>query len=133
MAAFTVQAQGLVARAGHGTTRAAKIALIVTDENGMAVRGLPDPAFRVLTLLVGPGGSQVEIAEIQELGTAGVGAYLIEVQPRSDNTWQSGDFVLAVSVAHARGEGQALVTFHISRNDAFDRFSQERLVGGGDG
>jgi hypothetical protein len=78
----------------------------VTDVNGQPVTGLAAANFRVEPLIVGPGGSLVNIASV----SPGIfpGFYHINVVPIPGQTWKGGVYIFAVAVQRAADHGQSL-------------------------
>ena len=80
----------------------------VTDVGGVPVTGLTAARFKVDPMVVGPGGSLVNISSV----TPGrlPGFYTILVLPIRAETWKAGVYVLAVAVERGPDKGQALAT-----------------------
>lgn len=82
------------------------IVVSVTDAIGTPVTGLGVANFKVDPVIVGPGGSLVNITGI----TAGrlPGVYILFVVPITTQTWKSGVYIFAVSVIKGADKGQNL-------------------------
>jgi hypothetical protein len=80
----------------------------VTDEDGQPITGLDVPNFMVDPMIVGPGGSKVEIATVTRGRLPGF--YNIRVVPIEQETWKPGVYILAVAVQRDKDRGQALAT-----------------------
>ncbi|MEI6683884.1 MAG: hypothetical protein WCO44_14730 [Bacteroidota bacterium] len=92
--------------AAPGNRQANYIVVSVTDANGIPVTGLTIPNFKVDPVIVGPGGSLVNITGI----SAGriPGTYLIFVVPVLTETWKGGVYIFAVAVTRGADQGQNL-------------------------
>ena len=82
------------------------IVVSVTDDKGNPVTGLGVANFKVDPLIVGPGGSLVNITNV----TAGrlAGTYIVFVVPITIQTWKAGVYIFAVAVTNAGNHGQNL-------------------------
>jgi len=80
----------------------------VTAADGTPVTGLGVPNFKVDPMIVGPGGSLVNIVSV----TAGrlPGFYHINVLPINTQTWKSGVYIFAVAVTQGANRGQTLAS-----------------------
>lgn len=92
--------------AAPGNRQSNYIVASVTDANGVPVTGLSVSNFKVDPIIVGPGGALVNITGVSAGRLAGV--YLIYVVPISSETWKSGTYIFAVSVAKGSDQGQNL-------------------------
>lgn len=81
------------------------IVVSVTRNNGVAVTGLTNTAFRVQAILVAPGGGQVTL---QHVGEVQPGVYLVQVIPIPAATWVLGVYTFWLAVNHGANAGQAL-------------------------
>lgn len=89
------------------------IEVSVIDMNGEPITGLNKNNFKIDPMIVGPGGSLVDITNV----TAGrlPGFYHINVVPMKKETWKAGVYIFAVAVdrptpAHTHDKGQTLAT-----------------------
>ncbi|MBS1732438.1 MAG: hypothetical protein JST02_03995 [Bacteroidetes bacterium] len=82
------------------------IVVSVTDNAGKPVSALGAANFKVDPVIVGPGGSLVNITGV----TAGrlPGTYIVFVVPIAAQTWKSGVYIFAVSVTSGINNGQNL-------------------------
>ena len=94
--------------AGPGNRQPNVIVVSVTYNNGQPVTGLSLPNFQVDPLIVGPGGSQVDVSNV----TAGrlAGFYIVEVVPVGAETWKAGIYIFAVVVLKGPSRGQTLAS-----------------------
>lgn len=84
------------------------IIVSVTDANGVPVAGLEASNFKVDAMIVGPGGSLVNITSIKAGRLPGF--YLVNVVPVTKETWKAGNYIFAIAVAHGLDQGQTLAT-----------------------
>ncbi|HEY9596646.1 MAG TPA: hypothetical protein V6C65_28625 [Allocoleopsis sp.] len=80
----------------------------VTDINGVPVTGLGVSNFKVDPMIVGPGGSLVNITGVSPGRLAGF--YHINVVPMETQTWKAGVYIFAVAVERGTDRGQTLAT-----------------------
>ncbi|MEI7748710.1 MAG: hypothetical protein WCI81_06515 [Chlorobiaceae bacterium] len=94
--------------AAPGNRQPNYIIVSVTDVNGLPVEGLRVANFKTNPMIVGPGGSLVNITGV----AAGIlpGFYNINVVPIGTETWKQGVYVFAVAVEHGVDKGQTLAT-----------------------
>jgi hypothetical protein len=100
-------AQGGPAAAGNSGPLS--VVVSVTDTNGVPVTGLAAADFTINAIIVGAGGSLVELDSV---GDFQHGDYLLEVVPISDQetqyTWAFGRYIFFLHVAHGGDQGQTL-------------------------
>lgn len=106
MARLIVNTLSEDAIAAPGNRQSNYIVASVTDVNGVPVTGLGVANFRVDPVIVGPGGSLVNITGVI-LGRL-PGIYLILIMPILSETWKSGVYIFAVSVNKGTDHGQNL-------------------------
>jgi len=106
MALLNVQAASEDTIAAPGNRNPNYIVVSVTDSNGNAVQGLAKANFKVDPMIVGPGGSLVEITSVS-VGRL-PGFYFVNVVPFKTETWKSGGYIFAVAVESSGNRGQAL-------------------------
>jgi hypothetical protein len=82
----------------------------VTHSNGAPRNGLSAADFRVVPIIVAPGGGEVTISRVIEPQP---GAYLVEVVPIPAATWQLGRYLFWVAVAHGAGQGQTVCSVFV--------------------
>jgi len=94
--------------AAPGNRQPNYILVSVTDANGAPATGLTSASFKVDPMVVGPGGTLVNITSV----TAGrlPGFYFINVVPIGTQTWKAGVYVFAVAVHRGAAQGQTLAT-----------------------
>src|SRR5712664_2361427 len=94
--------------AAPGNRQPDYIVVSVTDANGGPVTGLAAVNFKVLPVIVGPGGALVNITSV---GPASLpGFYLINVVPIGTQTWKAGVYIFAVAVDKGADKGQTLAS-----------------------
>ena len=98
--------EGTIAAPGNGQPN--HIVGSVTDVNGLPVVGLTVANFKVNPLIVGPGGSRVNIVSVS--GGIFPGFYHINVIPISVQTWKAGVYIFAIVVQNAADHGQAMAS-----------------------
>jgi hypothetical protein len=106
MALLIVQAASEDTIAAPGNRNPNYIVVSVTDSNGKAVQGLTNTNFKVDPMVVGPGGSLVEVTSVT--GGRIAGFYFVNVVPSKTETWRSGGYIFAVVVEANGNRGQAL-------------------------
>ena len=106
MAYLVVNALSEDTIAAPGNRQANYIVVSVTDANGNPLTGLGIQNFKVDPVIVGPGGTLVNITGV----TAGriPGTYIVYVVPIQTQTWKSGVYIFAVSVKNGTDQGQNL-------------------------
>jgi hypothetical protein len=77
----------------------------VTDATGAPVIGLAATNFTVTTLIVGPGGTLVNVSAIS---SPAPGFYIMGVIPISGQTWKSGIYIFGITVTCGADRGQSL-------------------------
>ena len=82
------------------------VVVSVTDANGVPVTGLGVSNFNVDPVIVGPGGSLVNITGVNAGRLPGI--YLVFVVPIAAQTWKSGVYIFAVTVKQGVNQGQNL-------------------------
>ena len=80
----------------------------VTDENGVPVTGLNETHFTVDPMIVGPGGSKVDVIHVR-MGRL-QGFYNVRIVPIAEEEWQAGVYIFAVAVQKGEDRGQTLAT-----------------------
>lgn len=78
----------------------------VTAVDGTPVTGLAISNFKIDAVIVGPGGSLVNIITVAPGRLPGF--YLLQTVPIGTNTWKAGTYIFAVSVTQGIRHGQAL-------------------------
>lgn len=95
--------------AAPGNNRANYVIVSVTDHCGKPVKDLETSHFTVQALIVGPGGSLVDITDAREaFGMDGF--YFIDVKPIRSRDWQPGVYIFAIVVQSASQQGQTLAS-----------------------
>jgi hypothetical protein len=84
------------------------IIVSVTDENGVPVTGLDVPHLKVDPMIVGPGGSKVDVIHVQ-MGRL-QGFYNVRIVPVGEEKWKAGVYIFAVAVHKGEDRGQTLAT-----------------------
>lgn len=85
------------------------VVVSVTDADGGPVTGLAAANFKVDSMIVGTGGSDVDIVTVT--GGDLPGFYHIGVVPIGTDTWKAGVYIFAVAVTYGlRGKGQTLTS-----------------------
>ena len=109
MARLIVSALSEDTIAAPGNAQPNYITVSVSDvSTGGPVSGLTAANFKVDPMIVGPGGSLVDIASAYE-STRIPGFYFVNVVPMKTQTWKSGVYIFAVAVTSKGGDkGQAL-------------------------
>jgi hypothetical protein len=117
MARLIIEARGTGAEgppaqggpAAAGNSGPLYVVVSVADTHGVPVTGLTAADFTINAIIVGAGGSQVEIASV---GDFQHGDYLLDVVPVSDQgtqyTWAFGRYIFFLAVAHGGDQGQNL-------------------------
>lgn len=108
MALLIVQAASEDTIAAPGNREANYVCVSVSDSVGNPVTGLTDKNFSVQPLIVGPGGSLVNIVSAAAAGLPGM--YIIRVVPINIQTWKSGVYIFGVAVKRGADLGQALAS-----------------------
>ena len=80
----------------------------VTDENGVPVTGLDVTHFELDPMIVGPGGSKVDVIHVQ-MGRL-QGFYNVRIVPVGEEKWKAGVYIFAVAVQKGEDRGQTLAT-----------------------
>lgn len=106
MARLIVSALSEDTIAAPGNRRPNYLTVSVTDAEGVPLSALGSGNFRVDPMIVGPGGSLVNIVSV----TPGrlPGFYLIQVVPVSVETWKAGVYIFCVAVIRGSDQGQSL-------------------------
>ena len=86
----------------------AAIILSITDSLGNPILNLSEKHISLRTLLVGPGGSNLEIVRIHG-GAQGI--YRLDLVPVHNRSWVSGEFIIAIFVHLDEKRGQGLASF----------------------
>lgn len=108
MARLIVEAFSEDTIAAPGNRQRNYIIVSVTDTNGMPVTGLATANFTVQPMIVGPGGSLVNITETYAGSMPGF--YHVNVVPIGTQTWKAGVYIFAVAVTRGGDHGQTLAT-----------------------
>ena len=108
MARLIVNALSEDTIAAPGNRRANYIETSVTSATGVPVTGLGMKNFRVDPMIVGPGGSLVDVKNV----AAGrlPGFYHLDVEPIKKRDWKKGVYIFAVAVKKGANRGQTLAT-----------------------
>ncbi len=91
--------------AAPGDQQRDDIIVLVTDTNGAPVTGLGMPNFKVDAMIVGSGGTQVNIASV-----SAPGFYFIYVVPISAHAWQAGVYIFTIVTEESADKGQTFAT-----------------------
>ncbi len=94
--------------AAPGNRQPNYIVASVTAADGTPLTGLGVTNFKVDPMIVGPGGSLVNIAGVSAGRLAGF--YHINVVPINTQTWKSGVYIFAVAVTQGTNHGQTLAS-----------------------
>jgi hypothetical protein len=108
MARLIVSAVSEDTLANPGNRQPNVIVVSVTYNNGQPVTGLSQTNFQIDALIVGPGGSQVDITNVA-IGRL-PGFYFIEAVPIGAETWKAGIYIFAVVVLKGSSRGQTLTS-----------------------
>lgn len=95
--------------AAPGNQRENYLLLSVTDHLGNPVTNLSASDIKVDAMLVGPGGSLVEIDSVRHSARID-GFYYVNLKPMTTTSWKSGVYVFGVAVESGSRRGQALAT-----------------------
>ncbi|MDX1406968.1 MAG: hypothetical protein R3330_02515 [Saprospiraceae bacterium] len=108
MARLIVNALSEDTIAAPGNKRPNYIETSVTTASGVPVTGLNARNFRVDPMIVGPGGSLVDIKRV----AAGrlPGFYHLYVAPIKNRDWKKGKYIFAVAVKKGANRGQTLAS-----------------------
>jgi hypothetical protein len=109
MARLIVVAESEDTIAAPGNRNPNYICVSVTDSHGVPVTGLDQSNFGVGAMIVGPGGADIEVADVYEYGTDS-GFYYIDVIPTRDYPWVYGVYIFAITVKHGNDRGQTLTS-----------------------
>lgn len=85
------------------------LVLSITDADGHPVPGIGASHIQVDPLVVGPGGSLVNVIEVVPSSRID-GFYVVKLQPISQATWKAGTYVFAIVVNKGGYRGQALAS-----------------------
>jgi hypothetical protein len=114
MAALLVETSTNTANARVGNGEFVYIQVCVT-RTGKAVTGLTKQEVTFRTLLVGPGGYDIEWNPSPHgYWENAPGYYLIEVIPVQGGTWVGGTWTVAVEATTGNDHGQSMASFSIS-------------------
>jgi hypothetical protein len=116
MARLVVEARGTAAEgpvvqgvAAVGNSDPMPLVVSVTDADGVPVSGLTAADFRIDAMIVGAGGSQVEIAM---LGGGQQGDYALRIVPvtyqGTQYTWAYGRYIFFLAVTRGVDQGQTV-------------------------
>ena len=103
-----VSAQSEDTIAAPGNSQSNYIVVSVTAADGTPLLGLTAANFRVDPVIVGPGGSLVNITNYNPGRLPGF--YVLQVVPINNMTWKAGVYIFAVSVTQGVKRGQALAS-----------------------
>jgi len=92
--------------AGPGNRLPNYTVVSVTAVDGTPVTGLAMANFKIDAMVVGPGGSLVNITSVNPGRLPGF--YTIQTVPIGTYTWKAGTYIFAVSVTQGIRHGQAL-------------------------
>jgi hypothetical protein len=84
------------------------VIISVTDTQGVPVTGLRVANLQVDPMIVGPGGSKVDIVDVKAGRLPGF--YNIRIVPIEQETWKTGVYIFAVAVEKDGDRGQTLAT-----------------------
>ena len=93
--------------AAPGNTRPNYLLVSVTDADGNPITDLKKKNFKVDPLIVGPGGSLVDITRVQHSSRID-GFYFVDLKPIKRRKWKKGVYVFAVAVSSKGRKGQNL-------------------------
>lgn len=108
MARLIVSALSEDTIAAPGNRRSNYVVVSVSDNNGSPFTGLTVSNFAVDPVIVGPGGSLVNITGASAGRLPGV--YLLTLVPINTQTWKAGVYIFAVAVSKGTDKGQALTS-----------------------
>jgi hypothetical protein len=94
--------------ASPGNRQPNSIIVSVTRADGVPVTGLGVANFKVDPMIVGLGGSSVDITSVSERRLPGF--YHIKVVPIRTETWRAGVYIFAVAAESGANKGQTLAT-----------------------
>jgi hypothetical protein len=80
----------------------------VADADGVPIVGLEASNFKVDAMIVGPGGSLVNIASVKAGRLPGF--YFVNVIPIDKETWKAGVYIFAIAISRGSDQGQTLAT-----------------------
>lgn len=83
----------------------------VSDTNGLPVADLDVSNFKVDPMVVGPGGSLVNISSLRAGRLPGF--YFIKLVPIGTGVWKAGVYIFAISVTNGSNSGQTLAKVHM--------------------
>jgi len=95
--------------ASPGNRKPNYILVSVTDSNGKAISNLNKRNFNVDPLIVGPGGSLVNIVSARQSSRI-EGFYILQLKPIRQETWKPGVYVFAIAVESNNNRGQTLAS-----------------------
>ena len=111
--ALDVQVKAAQGFAAPGNTQPANFLVVITDpETGAAITNLTQSSFQVVNHGSIPGQICGFTNSITAFGSAGTGAYQIQVAPRKC-VWVQGDYLAQVMVRFEQRQGQAPVTLSV--------------------
>jgi hypothetical protein len=108
MARLIVVAASEDTKAAPGNREYNWVVVSVTDVNGVPVTGLAASNFKIFPIIVGPGGSLVNITEAFAHGLPG--CYVIKVVPIPAGTWKAGTYIFVVAVERSGDQGQTMAS-----------------------
>lgn len=95
--------------ANPGNRRPNYLLISVTDADGNPLTNLDKNNFKVDPMIVGPGGSLVDITRVQHSSRID-GFYFVDLKPIKKRTWKAGVYVFAVAVNSKGKRGQNLAS-----------------------
>ncbi len=102
-----IQADSEDVIAEPGNRKPNYLVLSVSDADGNPVLNLTENNIQVDPMIVGPGGSLVEISRVQPSSRI-QGFYFVDLKPIAGQTWKAGTYIFAVVVHMGGKRGQAL-------------------------
>lgn len=103
---LTVSALSEDSIAAPGNRNVNYIVVSVTNADGTPLVGLTATNFKVDAIIVGPGGSLVNIAIVSPGRLPGF--YTLQTIPINTETWKAGVYIFGVSVVQGVKQGRAL-------------------------
>ncbi len=85
------------------------ICVSVTNGHGLPVTGLDGSNILPSSMIVAPGGADIDVADVRAYGTDS-GFYYVDVIPTRDYVWKPGVYIFAIIVVAGADHGQTLTS-----------------------
>lgn len=95
--------------ADPGNRKPNYLVLSITDADGHPVLGITENHIQVDPMIVGPGGSLVEVSRVAHSSRI-EGFYFVDLKPINGQTWKAGTYIFAIVVKIGGKRGQALAS-----------------------